>query len=105
MTRYYQRRFSQRERRLIPQEEIVVRPSVDEKIPVTTTFVVSRGQPLYIGLETIHQDNPNVLPTLVNDLIKYRETHLLDKRQSVLLRRAVKGLQEIIEPKEKLPDR
>lgn len=68
-----------------------------EVIPARTSFIVERGKPLYIGLVILHEQNPSVLPKLIDGLSEYRASHKLSKRQSLLLFSVITGLKNIVE--------
>lgn len=93
---FFQHRFSKRVGKEISLKDIVVRASVGDRQLGVTHWLVRKGQLPYMGLAVIHQDDQNVLPNVLEDLLQYRENHKLLPSRALLLWQAVNGLSGII---------
>jgi len=86
----------------VPIEElrrsIRVRLHVGDIIPSQTMFTVKKGQELYIGLGMLHQENPTIIPRVIDDLKAYKLLKQLDEQQGGLVDYAIQGLQNILNP-------
>lgn len=72
-------------------------------IELSTSFVVEHGEPLYIGLINIHQEDPTVLPKVVEDIRQFRDEAVIFPAQDILLWSAIMGIEDIIEGRDDRP--
>lgn len=100
---FYQWRFSQRAGKEVPREEIEVSPKEGDVYTTTMSFQVKIGEPLYVGLWGVPEQNREALPKLVDFLTEYQQNRL-NERERRLVDWVIKGLNEITNPPASLPE-
>lgn len=61
-----------------------------------TVFLrITKHAPLYLGLKFIHTQDPEALPKLIQELVRFREFQQLAPDRAFLVWKTINGLEEI----------
>jgi hypothetical protein len=100
---FYQWRWESERGVRIPLDQISVRPKAGEVYPVMIYFRLAVGQPLYIGVWGVHQENPRALPKAMEWINYFKDNFVSDNQHRELLDWTLEGFDQIINPKGPLP--